>query len=258
MTTYYSVGSNTWPSTSIWSLTHGGAGGAGYPHSGDRAFIEGGFTVTVISNSYVKEVEIDGGTLRLEGNLWMDEGTDSNWFSVCAGSGTAITTSGTYSSPRTIGSTAGDPRYPWKPLIYDTTIARNLELENIIFEGAAWFLGNESCYLYFNHTDTAYPGKITNVVPPFRTPRLEYHQIDGRDTPRIYNNGGDAGVITIEGYFPWSSRYDNALKMMADRQESIAFTSRCVHMPRGHIESIRYRPKGLYVYFSAVLVEDPL
>ena len=253
MTTYYSVGTGFWGNNSTWSLTSGGSGGAGHPISGDTAIIEGGFTVTNDVVRAARRVRISGGILALNADIVMDDATN-NYLEIYASAGTGLTTDA-WSGVK-IRSAANDPTYPWLPFIYDTTIARTLDLDYILFEGAAWFLGNNSGWIYFN--GPSYPAKITNVVPPFRTPRLEFHQIDGRDTPRIYNNGGDAGVITIEGYFPWGGGYEKSFNIIADLQRTIAFTSQYIHMPRGHIESIRYRPKGLYVYFSAVLVEDPL
>ena len=45
--TRYSVASGNWTSTSTWSATSGGAGGASVPIAGDLVIIEGSFEVTI-------------------------------------------------------------------------------------------------------------------------------------------------------------------------------------------------------------------
>ncbi len=46
-TTYYSVATGPWSATSTWSLSEGGAAGAGPPIAGDTGWVMDGFTVTV-------------------------------------------------------------------------------------------------------------------------------------------------------------------------------------------------------------------
>jgi len=47
----YSIATGNWNSTSTWSASSGGSGGASIPVAGDAVIIEGGFTVTVTATA---------------------------------------------------------------------------------------------------------------------------------------------------------------------------------------------------------------
>lgn len=56
MATYYLVGNGNWNNSAIWSLTNGGAGGAGVPGAGDRAIMNGSRTVSLVANTTVDSI----------------------------------------------------------------------------------------------------------------------------------------------------------------------------------------------------------
>ena len=61
MATRYSVANGNWNATSTWSASSGGSSGASVPATGDRAIIEGGFTVTLTGDTTTGGCDIDGG-----------------------------------------------------------------------------------------------------------------------------------------------------------------------------------------------------
>lgn len=264
MTTYYSVATGNWTATSTWSLSSGGAPGVGPPGTGDTAIIEGGYTVTVNQAVTIRRIEVSGGGLYITADITFDDAA-SNYFKIYATSGTSVTTDSSVSATRIIKSASSSPTYYWLPLIYDTTSSRTVNIQNIRFENAAWFLGNDNdgCNCYFNFpTHSSWQGYLKTPTPIARDPRLEYNPVDGRDYGRTYQNGGDSGIIQVDGYFPWSKYlwYYRRMQNMVDAQLSIAFTSEYVHMPRGYVENIRWRPRdgSPYLHFTLTLVEDPL
>jgi hypothetical protein len=74
--TYYSIASGNWTSSSSWSLSSGGvAVSTGYPGVGDDVIIEGGYTITILNGAttlYSRNVTIGrstAGTLRYSGGV---------------------------------------------------------------------------------------------------------------------------------------------------------------------------------------------
>ena len=61
MATRYSVATGNWNATSTWATSSGGSSGASVPATGDRAIIEGGFTVTLTGDTTTGGCDIDGG-----------------------------------------------------------------------------------------------------------------------------------------------------------------------------------------------------
>jgi hypothetical protein len=51
------VGNGNWNSSSVWSTSPTGGGGATVPGTGDVAYIPRGFTVTVTANATVESCE---------------------------------------------------------------------------------------------------------------------------------------------------------------------------------------------------------
>jgi hypothetical protein len=105
-TVYYSVATNNWNVAATWSLSSGGAGGAGVPTTGDDAIIEGGYTVTVTANALVTNLTINSNgtlvnttfTVGISGNLAVN-GTFNAGTGVYTFSGATKTISGSATIP---------------------------------------------------------------------------------------------------------------------------------------------------------------
>jgi len=104
--TRYSVNTGNWGSTSTWSATSGGSGGASVPVAGDIVYIEGNKTVTVAANAACSSVSIaTGSTLSVGGvNLTVSGTTTVSGTLICTSSmgtktmGNVIMSGGTWTS----------------------------------------------------------------------------------------------------------------------------------------------------------------
>lgn len=69
----YLVATGNWNSSSVWASSAGGSGGASVPGTGDVAFIQRGFTVTVTANATVESLNFSTQTTGNLGTLTINE-----------------------------------------------------------------------------------------------------------------------------------------------------------------------------------------
>lgn len=110
----------------------------------------------------------------------------------------------------------------------------------------------------FNDTDPATSPRILSVIPLARTPRLIEHEIDGRNTSRIYRRGTAAGRLAVTGYFRSDAFSQELLEALHASASPYPFVSEFAVLRACRIDGkISYQsvPGGLYTRFSFNLVE---
>ena len=256
--TRYSVATGDWNNTATWSSSHAGAPGASVPGTGDTAYVEGGFSVTVTAQQPILSARVKGGALILNtgvGFTFDDNAAAALW--VYDDDNTNIVTNGTTAAPCICQSENLQPTNKWLMFFYDKTPdTRVFTLTGLELRGNRWFLGNDNLNLQFNNGDTG-PFMLT-VTPAARTPKIIEHDIPWRATSRIYKQGNRAGAIQCTGTLKWSGNDWATLASLRDTTSPICLVTQYVIIPRCRVESLVFSPTpgSLWLPFKLTLVED--
>ena len=196
----YSVATGSWGSASTWSATSGGASGASVPVAGDNAFIEGGFTVTVNSNSACTNATVaSGSNLTIGGNNFTVSGTTTV-------SGTIVHSSnnGTKSHGNVIMSGG-----TWTSNAAETYAINSMTLSGSTFNGSSTGIFNVGTTLSVSSatTNTFYASTLTVTGTSTVTGTLYFANATGTKT--------FIGLVTINPAGVWDNSGNSVVVMNA-------------------------------------------
>lgn len=249
MATITSTGTGNWPVA--LSAT---------PAAGDTVNVIGGHQVTVPGgySGRCLKVNCDGGVLKL-GN---GTGVAQLVFDDAAGAGITVHDSAGSgfimgSWDNILKSASAQPVNPWKFIIEQLDPeTRNIYLDGLRCQGNSWVLSNSRYNLYFNDPADGLGLRANKHDPLTRTPRLDYHDIDGRAKGRTYPNGLQSGSMVLHGYGPYGTYSYLRLEALKRDQTVCSIVTDHSHMPRCYITDVKYRPSASWYYFDIYLQED--